>query len=356
MADKSVLIRKCASVPSARLWLDATERVTTSCSRCFSLQVQEKTFHHCRRFVALFSLLKRQQLISFLSPAAAEIVTWHVPGDSQADGKLILSFLQLYWPRVPRFWAAVAQIGAEPLDSRHICKTENWPVFHLPPHSNQQNLTTILTKRRQSGDLWHRPYKFGVAKDTRDVLSLIRGSREEVRARLCAWVCFVVSLLLSVGVQHQRDVGVGSPPRRNAGDHPELTSSFLYHFCFNGYIWCHCRVEEKCYTFTQTNDFTSKFKSQSHSEALYDLLFLSSNSQNRMIWILSKYGSWGASVGIFWKVLTRAYHWSHLLARAAAKSRCLAQLLPLEPMPESALKLLIRGDQPISKCNKAGVL
>lgn len=54
-------------------------------------------------------------------------------------------------------------------------------------------------------------------------------------------------------------------------------------------------------------------------------------------------------------MLTRAYHSSHLLARAAAKSRCLAQLLPQEPRPVSALMLLIR-DQPISKCIKAGVL
>lgn len=131
----------------------------------------------------------------------------------------------------------------------------------------------ILTKRWQSCDLRHRVCKFGVAKHARDILSLVHSSRKEVWARLCVWVCFVVSLRLFIRVQHQWDIGVGSPPGWKAGDHPELTSSSLYHFCFNGHIWCCCTAEEKHYTFTQTNVFASKFKSQKSHWGSFWLFF-----------------------------------------------------------------------------------
>ena len=260
---------------------------------------------------------------------------WDGPGHPQAEDDAVLSFLQLDRIRTLEIQAAVLQTWAEPLDSRHICRSENTSSFYLPPHPSPQK-TQILTKRWQSRDLWHRPCKFGVAKHARDVLSLIHSSRKEVGARLCVRVGFLLSLRLYFRVQHQRDIGVGSPPGWNAGDHPELTSPFRYHFCFNGHIWCCCRAEEKYYTFTQTTVFASKFKShksQWDSFGLFLFFFFSSRvgSQNWMIWILAKHGSWGASAGIFWKVLTRDYHLSHLLAGAAAKSRCLAQLLQLEP-------------------------
>lgn len=207
-------------------------------------------------------------------------------------------------------------------------------------HLNQidRKCSQILTKRWQSGDFGHRVCKFGVVKHARDILPLIQGCRKEVWARLCVWACFVISLRLFFRVQHQRDMGIRSPPRWNAGDHPKLTSSFLYHFCFNRHIWCCCRAEEKHYTFTQADVSARKCKSQkSHWGSFWLFLsvfcFSQVGSQNRMIWILAKHGSWGASAGIFWKVLTLDYHLSHLLAGAAAKSRCLAQLLPLEPGP-----------------------
>ncbi len=107
------------------------------------------------------------------------------------------------------------------------------------------NTDLILTKRWQCYDSWYFVWEFGVIKHTGDIVPLIHCSREEDRACLCVWVCAGLSLQLSISVQSQGDVSVGSPSRWNARDHPELTSFSLYHLCFNGHIWPYCKAGRK---------------------------------------------------------------------------------------------------------------
>lgn len=297
--------------------------------------------------------------MSFLSPAAAEIVAWHVPGHPQADGNVGLSFPQLDRPRVLEIGAAAPQTWEEPLDSRHICRSESTSSFHLPPPPKQQK--TLTNTHKKTEESWPLPpvvWMWGGQTCTWRSVPHTRKQEGSMSSSVCPnrfRRLSVVPHQSSAPARYRCRVSPRMKRRRPPRTHFLLSGPFLLQRTLL------VLLQSRHYNVTHSHKLMSlpaNVKVRSRTEALFDFSFFflqwEAKTGRSEFWLNT--GREGLLPGYSRKcwlgIITCPICWPGLRLRADVWHSCCRS----NPGRESSLMLLIRGGQPISKCIHAGAI